>query len=182
VYNFAAMVQGTGLGIKRSVFGGCAITSFFNNISLDGKTGCWNWTGARSSSGYGQMRINYKLEYVHRLSAWIYLKMPRNSDSYVCHRCDNPSCFNPKHLFIGTAKMNVLDAMKKGRMGVLKTECKNGHPYDAANTRISNSRRFCRKCHAVLTLRRYHEKKYARTVSISDGMRGPDIHSSSGGS
>jgi len=79
---------------------------------------CWNWTGNKLPSGYGQISIGAKKEMskgAHRVS-W---ELANNSDipknMYVMHKCDNPSCVNPNHLTIGTAKENTQDMIRKGR-------------------------------------------------------------------
>lgn len=76
--------------------------------------GCWVWTGSTGGIGYGVLSINGKPEYVHRL-AYRLLKGGVQRYKFVLHRCDNPPCFNPEHLFLGTALDNVKDMIKKGR-------------------------------------------------------------------
>ncbi len=76
---------------------------------------CWWWTGGKNGQGYGEIwykRVSFK---VHRLSANLYLYFNISSELDVCHHCDNPSCFNPDHLFIGTVKDNMQDMIRKGR-------------------------------------------------------------------
>lgn len=76
--------------------------------------GCWLWTTGKDKDGYGKTCINRKDLRAHRVSYEItYGKIPKGMG--VLHKCDNPSCVNPKHLFIGTAKDNAVDMMKKGR-------------------------------------------------------------------
>lgn len=72
---------------------------------------CWIWIGGKSSKGYGRLRIGSKFFSPHR----IVMKCVDSSID-VCHKCDNPSCVNPDHLFIGTRKDNMQDASKKGRL------------------------------------------------------------------
>lgn len=75
---------------------------------------CWNWEGCKSKQGYGQFSIKQSYP-AHRLSFFI----NNNVDPLqmlVCHTCDNTSCVNPKHLFLGTNQDNVDDKMKKGRL------------------------------------------------------------------
>jgi hypothetical protein len=61
--------------------------------------------------------VDGRPKYVHRLSAYLFLGLGRESDLYVLHDCDNPSCFNPDHLSLGTQADNIADAARKGRMG-----------------------------------------------------------------
>lgn len=76
--------------------------------------GCWSWVGAKHRHGYGQIRVNKKLLAAHRVS-WLlhYGQIP--DGMCVLHKCDNPECTNPEHLFIGTMKDNSRDMMAKGR-------------------------------------------------------------------
>ena len=78
--------------------------------------GCWVWNGAINSEGYpyGKLTLNNKTWFAHRVSymqSYGEIKPKIN----VCHKCDNPKCINPEHLFLGTQKDNILDAVKKGR-------------------------------------------------------------------
>jgi len=77
--------------------------------------GCWEWTRSCGSKGYGQWKIEYKTHSVHRLSAFLFLGFDLSSDLCVLHKCDNPPCFNPDHLFVGTYKENTDDCILKGR-------------------------------------------------------------------
>ncbi len=80
--------------------------------------GCWEWKRAKSGNGYGVMSFYKKNEYVHRISYRMFVgEIP--SGKFVLHSCDNPKCFNPKHLFVGTAMDNVQDMIRKGRMVVV---------------------------------------------------------------
>lgn len=110
---------------------------------------CWEWLGTKLKKGYGQIRgVGEDVWMAHRLAFFLaYGSLPRLL--MVCHRCDNPSCVNPGHLFLGTAKDNVQDMMVKGRWhGGLKksTHCKIGHLLSADNLRISGKKRTCRTC------------------------------------
>lgn len=75
---------------------------------------CWLWIGATNDVGYGQSFFNGKIVYAHRISFEIF-NGHINKGECVLHRCDNPSCVNPKHLFLGTKKQNTEDMVKKGR-------------------------------------------------------------------
>ena len=72
--------------------------------------GCWNWTGFLDRDGYGRSSKGT----AHRV-AWEIWNGPIPEGKFVCHHCDNPSCVNPDHLFIGDALANNRDRSKKGR-------------------------------------------------------------------
>lgn len=78
---------------------------------------CWHWIGAKQDAGYGELWCWEKRKYVgaHRVS-WEIHNGPIPKGLSVLHKCDNPSCVNPKHLFLGTQKDNIRDGMKKGRI------------------------------------------------------------------
>ena len=85
-----------------------------NIPSYRGLGNCWIWTGAKLKSGYGQLKISKKRTIAHRVS-WELVNGPIPEGLICCHKCDNPSCVNPNHLFIGTNKDNCDDRIKKGR-------------------------------------------------------------------
>lgn len=78
------------------------------------KNGCWVWTRAKARRGYGEFGIGREHFLAHRFI--LTLKESRCIDGLLaCHRCDNPSCVNPDHLWVGTTQENTLDMLKKGR-------------------------------------------------------------------
>jgi len=110
--------------------------------------GCWNWMGNKQD-GYGRISYKDKMRLVHRLAAFTWLDFDLDSKILVCHKCDNPSCFNPEHLFLGTDKDNIRDAANKGRMvneHTNKTHCMYGHEFDEENTYRYEGKRYCRTC------------------------------------
>lgn len=113
--------------------------------------GCWLWTGHRDYHSYGRFRTGKGTRmFAHRF-AWELLRDKIPAGMIICHRCDNPSCVNPEHLFVGTNADNTRDMFQKNRWkrprNHFLTQCKNSHLYNAENTHISkNGRRRCALC------------------------------------
>lgn len=95
------------------------IERFWEKVnSSEGVDRCWNWTGGCNTPGYGQIRmgdgIKSKRMLSHRVAYELaYGEIP--DGLLVCHRCDNPLCCNPTHLFLGTNADNAKDKVSKGR-------------------------------------------------------------------
>jgi len=85
---------------------------FYQNI--ESAEDCWIWGGALNNKGYGTIYIGKKLWIASRLSYFIH-NDDFDNKLFVCHSCDTPSCVNPEHLFLGTARENIYDMMLKGR-------------------------------------------------------------------
>ena len=85
---------------------------------------CWNWFGGKDRDGYGLFRVLKQKLQTHRMSYEIH-KGAIPDGLWVLHKCDNTSCVNPKHLFLGTRTDNVRDMVAKGRFvsgGLVLTE------------------------------------------------------------
>lgn len=79
---------------------------------------CWLWTGAKNRSGYGKFCFRDIIhDTAHRVSHKLFIGLI-DEDMSVCHTCDNPSCVNPEHLWLGTTLDNKLDQINKDRGGV----------------------------------------------------------------
>ena len=120
---------------------------FFSNIVSNRLPDeCWEWGKARNQDGYGIFSVAGKLIRAHRAS-WLIFHGEIPPGLLVCHKCDNPSCVNPNHLFVGTMQDNMDDAVRKGKFVISKTHCVRGHLYSGANVGVrSDGARFCRTC------------------------------------
>ena len=87
---------------------------FISMVRVDEKTKCWNWAGHLTEKGYGQFGVDGGIVRAHRFS-FEALKGEIEPGMNVCHHCDNPSCVNPDHLFLGDQQKNIDDMMSKGR-------------------------------------------------------------------
>lgn len=138
-----------------------SIKIFFSKTSFV-DNGCVEWVGSKNKKGYGLFNYNSKYEYAHRFSYRKANGLTKIPDKmYVCHSCDNPSCINPDHLWLGTHADNMKDCVKKGRHhNKTLRNCPKGHPYSGGNLYIRpNGVRECRECSRESYRKWYYKNK-----------------------
>lgn len=151
------------------------LARFFENVDRSGGPDvCHPWVGpTRNAKGYGAFRVDGQTVVAHRWLLGHLRGKPLVWPGEVgCHRCDKPPCCNPAHLYVGTHRDNVLDAIERSghpaSRRFTQTHCANGHEYTPENTLISSGRRCCRQCKRAQsreTMRRRREARGIKTRS-----------------
>lgn len=135
---------------------------FFSKIKKTKK--CWLWIAGKDLDGYGHFWLNGKTIKAHRLSYCLFNKNSIPKKICIMHKCDNPSCVNPKHLIAGTMKDNMDDKnnKKRGKYPGAPSNgmCKKGHKHSDKNTyfyKRKNGKGIARAC--KICSKEYYEYK-----------------------
>lgn len=121
------------------------LESIFKRTKKD-KNNCWIWQGMRHRQGYGIVSLKNVQQGAHRV-VWKILNSDISSEQHVCHKCDNPPCVNPDHLFLGNHQQNMQDMVEKKRHNRARmTHCDLGHPLSGDNLKMRAGKRRCRIC------------------------------------
>ena len=121
---------------------------------------CWIWTGAKSSSGYGNFRLKSKQVKPHRA---MFTLFNGETDKLICHHCDNPLCVNPKHAYVGTYASNRKDCVSRKRNNSPKGE---NHPKAKLNkAQVSSIRK-------KYTTGKYTQTGIATMYGVTQGLIG----------
>jgi predicted XRE-type DNA-binding protein len=132
---------------------------FFEQRTEVSIKGCWIWLGGIDGGGYGLAKIRKKTWKAHRLSYSIFVgQIPEGLD--VLHKCDNPPCVRPSHLFPGTVSQNMQDCISKGRFRTLPGEL-NG------NSKLTTDQAL--KIKEIRQCQKLSQRKIAEMFRITQG-------------
>lgn len=123
--------------------------------------GCWEWQGGCFNTGYGSARYRKRSVPAHRVAWALWHGELPGPGVFVCHRCDNPPCVRPDHLFLGSNQDNQNDKVKKTgpwQWNVGWTHCQKGHSYETDGVYTWKGRRYCRLC-AIAAQRAYKKRR-----------------------
>lgn len=99
---------------KNIQYKNLSVLERFNKYYKIVESGCWEWLGGKNRAGYGRFSINNRGYTASRVSYELFIG-ELSKGLLICHKCDNPKCVNPFHIFKGTSKDNVQDCLSKGR-------------------------------------------------------------------
>ncbi len=161
-----------GMGRKRLD----PVDNWLSKTDIQGDDDCWEWQAGKDRDGYGKFAVGHggndqTHTRAHRFAYEIFVG-PIPDGFAVCHSCDNPSCVNPAHLWVGTPRANNDDKVAKDRHAKLwgtplnrarQTHCKRGHLLAGDNLRVDTKRghRSCKICGREASRRYYRKKRNA---------------------
>ena len=88
---------------------------FWSKVNIGEIADCWEWAAGKYSSGYGMFWMDGSNHGAHRVAWELTFHETLGKFDFVCHKCDNPCCVNPSHLFKGGPRDNMVDKVLKGR-------------------------------------------------------------------
>jgi hypothetical protein len=101
---------------------------FWMKVDIRHPDECWPWTACTNKLGYGLFRYGNRKQHLSHRLALKFSGVDLPDDKCACHKCDNPSCCNPFHLFVGTNADNAADRHKKGRTKIPPRPLGSRHP------------------------------------------------------
>ncbi len=153
--------------------------NYLSKLVRTGDDSCWDWQAYKDGNGYGHFAVWDPIQkvtfgyLVHRISYWLHTGEDPG-DLFVCHKCDNPSCSNPKHLFLGTMEDNRQDMIAKRRSAFGDRNGSRTRPErKALGERNGHAKLTCDK---VVEIRhayqqgRLSQRKLAKLYNVSKGV------------
>jgi hypothetical protein len=138
---------------------------FFKKVNKSGSEAypdCWIWEAGKNSKDYGSFKYYQDKPAIgSHVSSYLFHIGEVPKGLFVCHRCDNPPCVNPEHLFLDTNSGNMKDMFKKGRnppQTKKQTHCKKGHSFEEfepivyvkkQGRQIGEEYRVCKECKRI---------------------------------
>ncbi len=133
---------------------------------VDASGDCWEWTGAKLTQGYGHFGVRAGVHRSAHRVAWELLIGPIPDGLEIDHLCRNRSCVNTDHLEPVTRRVNQTRGFGLAGRRARRTQCPQGHPYDATNTVLSKrNQRNCRECARQRRAERNTREKRARHLA-----------------
>ena len=126
---------------------------------------CWIWVGGRTSKDYGSFKYYAERSAIGaHVSSYLFHLGEVPEGMRICHRCDNPPCVNPDHLFLGSNSDNMKDMVTKDRHGVSsrkRTHCRRGHSFQEfgvyeRSLKNGKTDRICKECQRSKALEKRH--------------------------
>lgn len=137
------------------------------------QAGCWFYLPTGASPRYPQLRVGRRLRPVHRISMSLFGGLSLDDPLCVLHRCDEPQCWNPSHLFLGTQQDNIADAIAKGRAANCPKEfCRRGHRLTKENRYASGCTAGCLTCRRAADAANHRVQRQRRREAAMESLRG----------
>lgn len=126
--------------------------AFWERVDIRGEGTCWPWLGAKMVNGYGTYRGGKNKVLAHRFAWQSHNGRAVHDGLFCCHTCDNRICCNPDHMFLGTAKENTQDMLRKGRDGMSKRFGENHERSVLTDAIVTACRARCRAGETIKSL------------------------------
>lgn len=146
---------------------------FWKKVDRRSPEECWPWRATKNGEGRAMFYLEHRMHNAGRIAWALHNAQEFPAGKYACHTCDNPACVNPHHIWPGTPRENVVDAVIKGRIKVPScarnrdiTRCKWGHEFTPENThKEPDGSRACRQCDRRRSRESYRKIKERKCVT-----------------